>query len=60
MVLTYRHLCHQMDGSADVTTTHASHGFVVWIAIHAMVVKDKSFYTQRMLAHGIQAPHTTA
>ena len=53
-----------MDGGSShrghTTTTHASYGFVLLRTIHAIVEKDKSFNTQRMLAHRIQATQTTA
>ena len=42
------------------TPTHASCGFVLLITIHEIVEKGKSFNTQRMLAHGIQATQATA
>ena len=56
-----------MDGSAMLLITSRScdhhtriYGCVLMLTtIHAMVEKDNSFDTQRMLAHGIQAAQTT-
>ena len=57
---------HQMDGSAVLLRTSRTcdhhtriSGCVLMLTtIHAMVERDNSFDTQRMLAHGIQAAQT--